>query len=77
MKDLRCPRPVPFFRIRRRFFAIRKPSEWQYIGIDIPGQLGNGREAKAVLEYGGDSEIRRGARLLAKLFETLLVIDAA
>jgi hypothetical protein len=52
MKDLRRLRLVRFFRVRRRFFAIGKPSERRSIGIDIPGRLGNGGDARAVLEYG-------------------------
>jgi hypothetical protein len=51
MKDIRRLRLVGFFR---RFFAICKPSERRSIGIDVQGQLGNGGEAKTVLEYGGE-----------------------
>jgi hypothetical protein len=65
VKDLRRLRLVRFFRVRRRFFAISKPPERRSIGIYIQGRLGNGGEAKAVLEYDGD-----------ELFESLLVIDA-
>jgi hypothetical protein len=54
MKDIRRLRSVRFFRVRRRFFAISKPSERRSIGIDIQGRLGNGGEARAVLEYGGE-----------------------
>jgi hypothetical protein len=54
MKDLRRLRLVRFFRVRRRFFAISKPSKWWSIEIDIQERLGNGGEAKAVLEYGGE-----------------------
>src|SRR6266852_3746318 len=63
----------------RRLFAISKPSlaERESIGIDIQGRLGNGGEARAVLEYGGEiSDEGHGHRLLAELFVTLLVIDA-
>jgi hypothetical protein len=31
-----------------------KRSEWQSIGVDIPGRLGNGGDARAVLKYGGE-----------------------
>jgi hypothetical protein len=60
MKDIRRLPSVCFFRVRRRFFAINKPSERRSIGIDIRGWLGNGAEAKAVLEYGGELEIDEG-----------------
>ena len=44
MKDTRRLGLVLFFRVRRWFFAISKPSEWCSIRIDIPGQVGNGGE---------------------------------
>jgi hypothetical protein len=53
MKDLRRLCLVRFFRVQRCFFAIRRPSKWRSIGIDVSGWLGNGGEVKAVLEYGG------------------------
>jgi hypothetical protein len=71
MKDLRRLRLVRFFRVRRRFFAIGKPSERRSAGIYIPGQLGNGGDARVVLEMVG-----RSAEVATGLFETLLVIDA-
>ena len=39
-----------------RFCAIGKPSERERLSveIDIPSRLGNGGEANAVLEYGGE-----------------------
>jgi hypothetical protein len=42
MKDIRRFCLVCFFRVWRRFFAISKPSEQRFMGIDIRGQLGNG-----------------------------------
>jgi hypothetical protein len=54
MKDIRRLRSVRFLQVwppPRRLFAISTPSEWRSIGIDIPGRLGNGGEAKAELEY--------------------------
>jgi hypothetical protein len=49
------------------------PSEQGSIVIDTQGWLGNGGEAKAVFEYGGETDGE--ARLITELFETLLVID--
>jgi hypothetical protein len=72
VRDIRRVCSVRLFRVLRRFFAISKPSERQYFGIDILARPEDGGEAKAVLEYGGGS----GARLLAELFENLLVINA-
>jgi hypothetical protein len=54
MKDIRRLRLVRFLRVWRRFFAISNHSERRSIGIDIQGRLGNGGEAKTVLEYGGE-----------------------
>ena len=53
--------------------SLQRPSERRYIGTDIQGRLGNYEEAKAVSYNGG--KIQQGARLLAELFEGLLVID--
>jgi hypothetical protein len=44
MKDIRLLRSL----------SIDKRSERRSIGIDIPGGLGNGVEAKEVLEYSGE-----------------------
>jgi hypothetical protein len=52
MKDIRRLRSVRSFGVRRRFFAIGKPSERR--SIEILRWLGNSGEVKAVLEYGGD-----------------------
>ena len=66
---------VCFFRVLRRFVAIRKPSKQQTIVIDPQGRL--------VDKWWGGEGGTRGARdlmrarLVAELFETLLVIDAA
>jgi len=60
-KDIRRLGLVRFFRVRRRLFAICKPSKRWSIGIDVPGRLGNGGEARAVWEYGRErSEDRHG-----------------
>jgi hypothetical protein len=69
MKDLRRLRLIRFFRVRRRFFAISKPSGRRSVGIDIPGRLGNSGDARVVLEMVGRSD-EGPARLLAELFET-------
>jgi hypothetical protein len=53
MENIRRLRLFRFFRVRRRLFAISRSSERRSIGIDIQGRLGNGGEAKVVLEYGG------------------------
>jgi hypothetical protein len=62
MRDIRRLRSVrsSFFRVRRRFFAIGKPSERRSITIDIQGRLGNGGEAKAVLSMVGRSDASEG-----------------
>src|SRR6266436_8428104 len=47
-KDIRRLALVRFFRFRRRLFAICRPSKRWSIGVDVPGQLGGGGEARAV-----------------------------
>ena len=75
MKDIPRLCLVCFFRVLRRFTAIRRPSKQRIIVIDPQGRLVNkwwGGEGGT----GGARDLMR-ARLLAELFETLLVIDAA
>ena len=51
-EDIRRFPFVRFFRVQRRPFATREPSERRYIGIDIQGRPGNGGEE--ALECGGE-----------------------
>ena len=53
MKDIRRLRLVRFISVWLRLFSISNHSERRSIGIDIQGWVGNGGEAKTVLEYGG------------------------
>ena len=53
MKGIRRLRFFRLFQIWQQFFAISNHSERRSIGIDIQGWVGNGGEAKTVLEYSG------------------------
>jgi hypothetical protein len=54
MKDIRRLRLVRFLRVWRRFFAIQQSLGTAIYWDRYPRRLGNGGEAKTVLEYGGE-----------------------
>ena len=76
MKDIRRLGSVRSFPVQRRFFSINRSSERRSIGIDIKGRLGNGGDAKAVLEY-STMVGRSDEEYASEPFETLLVMDTA